>query len=377
MPRPDADRRRSSSAGGGRGNARLRRLDETLGIVAIAALGALTRRRRPPARPRRIGIMKTTGIGDVVLLSAVVRDVAAAFPDAEVVLVCGGENAGLARTLDAVRIVEIPPAVPHRAIAILRRERLDWLLDFGQWSRLEALYARLSGARWTAGFATPGQRRHAAYDVAVPHGADVPELENFRRVAAAAGVHSTSLPRLQAAGETEPSAPDPFVVFHLWPGGYRSELREWPLDRWRELAARMDGDGYAVVLTGGREDAERTAAFARSCDGVLQRPPTSLAGRCSLAALVGVLASARCVVSVNTGVMHMAAATGVPTVALNGPTDARRWGPVGPAAVNVDSSLPGCGFLNLGFEYAGEREDCMQGISVEDVAAAARELARA
>jgi ADP-heptose:LPS heptosyltransferase len=377
MPRPDADRRTSSSAPGGRGNARLRRLDETVGSLAVAALGALTRRRHRPAEPRRIGLMKTTGIGDVVLLTAVVRDVAAAFPDAEVVLVCGAENAGLARTLEGVRVLEIPPAVPRRAIAILRRERFDWLLDFGQWSRLEALYARLSGARWTAGFDTPGQRRGGAYDVAVPHGADVPELENYRRVADAAGVDSSSLPQLTAAAGAEPPAAGPFVVFHLWPGGFRSELREWPLERWRELAARMDGDGYAVILTGGPADAERTAAFARSCDGVLERPPTSLAGRVSLAALIGVLASARCVVSVNTGVMHMAAATGVPTVALNGPTDARRWGPVGPAAVNVDSRLPGCGFLNLGFEYDGMREDCMQGISVDDVAAAARELARA
>jgi ADP-heptose:LPS heptosyltransferase len=377
MPRPDVDRRKSSSAGGGRGNARLRRLDETVGVAAIAALGAVTRRRAQPAGPRRIGVMKTTGIGDVVLLTAVVRDLAAVFPAAEIVVICGGENAGLARTLDGACVVEIPPAEPRRAIATLRAQRLDWLLDFGQWSRLEALYARLSGARWTAGFATPGQHRHAAYDVAVPHRADVSELENFRRLAAGGGVASTSLPRLEPVGADELPVKDPFVVFHLWPGGYRSELREWPLDSWRELAARLDSDGYGVVLTGARADADRTAAFARSCAGTLRRPPTSLAGRCSLAELVGVLASARCVVSVNTGVMHMAAATGVPTIALNGPTDARRWGPVGPVAVNVDSSLPGCGFLNLGFEYVGRRKDCMQGISVDAVAAAAREHARA
>ena len=58
-------------------------------------------------------------------------------------------------------------------------------------------------------------------------------------------------------------------------------------------------------------------------------------------------------------------------MALNGPTSALRWGPVGPRTVCVDSDLPGCGFLNLGFEYEGQREDCMAGISVDRVADAA------
>ena len=44
-------------------------------------------------------------------------------------------------------------------------------------------------------------------------------------------------------------------------------------------------------------------------------------------------------------------------------------GPLGPDVTCIDSDLPGCGFLNLGFEYEGQREDCMNGISVERVAA--------
>jgi Glycosyltransferase family 9 (heptosyltransferase)/D5 N terminal like len=71
----------------------------------------------------------------------------------------------------------------------------------------------------------------------------------------------------------------------------------------------------------------------------------------------------------NTGLMHLAAATGTSTIALNGPTSAQRWGPVGERVVSVNSDLAGCGFLNLGFEYNGQRTDCMHGISVERVAA--------
>ena len=51
----------------------------------------------------------------------------------------------------------------------------------------------------------------------------------------------------------------------------------------------------------------------------------------------------------------------------NGPTAERRWGPVGVAATSVNSALPGCGYLHLGWEYAGNGEDCMCGISVDAV----------
>src|SRR5918911_1069323 len=74
--------------------------------------------------------------------------------------------------------------------------------------------------------------------------------------------------------------------------------------------------------------------------------------------------------SSSTGVMHLAAASGAPTVSLNGPTSEARWGPVGERVRSVNADLPGCGYLNLGFEYDRGRTDCMRAISVDRVAEA-------
>jgi ADP-heptose:LPS heptosyltransferase len=101
---------------------------------------------------------------------------------------------------------------------------------------------------------------------------------------------------------------------------------------------------------------------------------TSAAGRFSIREVLDVLARSRGVVSVNTGTMHLAAAVGAPTVALNGPTSDRRWGPLGELTASVNSELDGCGYLNLGSEYDGRRQDCMLGISVERVLEATRGL---
>jgi lipopolysaccharide heptosyltransferase III len=143
--------------------------------------------------------------------------------------------------------------------------------------------------------------------------------------------------------------------------------------RWRELAEALTAQGFAVVVTGGREDVGRSEAFALDCRS-LARPVVSGAGRFSIREALDVLARSRGVVSVNTGTMHLAAAVGAPTVALNGPTAERRWGPLGERSLSVNSTYDGCGYLNLGSEYDSRREDCMRGISVEQVLEATQTL---
>jgi ADP-heptose:LPS heptosyltransferase len=321
--------------------------------------------------------MKSTGIGDMILTTAIARDVAAAHPDAEVVVFGGADNADIARLVPDVRTTQLATARPWAAIPRLRAERLDAIIDFGQWTRLEALYAALSGASWKAGFDTPGQDRHYAYDATVLHSADRSELANYRELISTIGVTSTSLPSFRPARPTQAlPVQGPFVVFHLWPGGFRSELREWPPESWRCLAGRLAKGGFTIVLTGGPGDVGRTDAFIRS-SGDLAEHMKSVAGRYRLDEVIDLIGSANCVVSVNTGLMHLAAAVGVPTVGLNGPTSAKRWGPIGPNVVCINSDLPGCGYLNLGFEYDGKRTDCMRGISVDRVVSATLELANA
>lgn len=365
------------SATGGRGNVRLRLIDRTIGTVLVAACGALHRKRSREAPPRRIGLMKTAGIGDMILLTAIAGDVIAAFPSAEVIIFAGPDNFDVGQLVAGARVVELSTAKPWVSVGLLRAERLDLLIDFGQWTRLEALLAVLSGASWTLGFETFNQRRHYAYDATVLHSNQIHELDNYRRLVAALGVESQAEPNFGPSTENSfTSLRQPYVVFHLWPGGFRSELREWPADHWLELTRRFVREDFSIVLTGGPTDMLRTKVFVQSC-GDLASNVVSVAGQFRVPELINILADARCVVSVNTGVMHLAAAVGVPTIALNGPTSSRRWGPVGSEVVCIDSDFAGCGYLDLGFEYEGQRTDCMNGISVGRVAAAALELARA
>jgi len=354
-----------------RGNARLKFLDRYAGIPVIATLGAARRVRgnRPvPADWKTIGLVKTVGIGDLVLLSAVIHDIRAARPDARIVLFVSANNAGFANLIaDVDTVVTVPVRNIPRAVKMVRAEHCDVLVDFGAWPRFESLLTALSDARCTVGMRTPGQHRHYAYDVVVDHHTGH-EIENYRRLIAGAGIESTSEPSFPPDPSAVRPHPAEYVVLHLWPGGANFEERSWPVDRWRAVAEALSARGYDVVLTGGPGDVAPTEALCAEWRdaGV---PATSVAGITPEETVLW-LRFASGVISVNTGVMHLAAALGAPVVALNGPTPVARWGPLGSPSRSVVSPIVPKGYLNLGWERDERYRDAMSAITVETVIAA-------
>jgi ADP-heptose:LPS heptosyltransferase len=353
-----------------RGNPRLKFLDRYAGIPVIELLGAQRRlrgRRAVPEDWRTIGLVKTVGIGDIVLLSGVIRDIRAARPDARIVLFVSANNAGFAKLLDDVdRVITVPVRDLTRAVRLVRAEQCDVVVDFGAWPRFESLLTALSGARSTIGMRTPGQHRHSAYDVVVDHDTGH-EIDNYRRLVAPLGVVSTSNPSLANRAGARPLAA-PYAVLHLWPGGANFAERSWPVERWRTVAQALNDRGFDAVLTGGSGDVAPTDALAAEWSKAGIRVRTT-AGTSPEQTLVW-LRHASGVISVNTGVMHLGAALGVPIVALNGPTSARRWGPLGAPCRCIASPMVPDGYLNLGWERDERYQDCMQAITVEAVLSA-------
>ncbi len=354
-----------------RGNKLLRRMDAVFGVPLLLALGLLRRRRSLPHPIRSIGILRSACMGDTVLLSAIVEDLRAAFPEARFRFFAGETNFATAKLfMKDDEMARIRVTAPLAASRALRQEKLDLLLDFGPWPRVDALIAAFSGAGCTVGFNTPGQARHSCYDIAVQHDSQVHELTNYRRVIRALGVTPTHEPIVRTEGGPVIELPR-YLVFHLWPGGYLSHQREWAVESWIELARLAALGGYSVVLTGLKSDQARTQA-------IVEQMPSgqaeNLAGQFDVAGTARLLRYAAAVVSVNTGIMHLAAAIGTPTVGLSGPTSVQRWGAIGRNVCNVAAETPGCGYLNLGFEYRRQRTDCMTQICVSSVWAGLQEV---
>jgi ADP-heptose:LPS heptosyltransferase len=349
-----------------RGNPVLHYVDRYSGIPAVAFLACMRRKRSLPMEITSIGLIKAGAIGDTVLISAIIADLRSAFPNASITFFAGESNFEIAEMLEGVnRVIKLPMLNPLAAVRAIRSVPVDVLLDFGQWSRADALLSLLCRSRFTIGFRTRGQYRHYGYDLAREHSSDVHELDNFRSLVYPLGADAQNVPSLRAS-ENASVLSGEYLAFHLWPGGRRRQLKEWPAERWLRLVEEFAKPEMGVVLTGSASDRQRNDDLIASAVSHARPFVRNTAGS-SLRETTAILARASFVVSVDTGLMHMAAALRVPVVALHGPSPSKRWGPVSQAAIVVESPITGCGYINHGWESLPDTPACMEGISFEMV----------
>lgn len=123
----------------------------------------------------------------------------------------------------------------------------------------------------------------------------------------------------------------------LHPGSGARE-KCWPLESFLELATRLrEAGGQARIMTGPVE-AERWTAQERAH---LAADPQNVVEGCSLPEAAEHIAAADRYIGNDSGISHLAAALGVPTVAIFGPTDPDRWRPLGPKVIVARSPRPG------------------------------------
>lgn len=169
--------------------------------------------------------------------------------------------------------------------------------------------ARCSHARFIAG-------PHRPDDIAGIHAVEV-FLKPLEHLAI---FDAEPVPRLSLS--PQPSTPNRLA---LHPGS-GSERKNWPEPRWAELLSRLAGETrHELLLVGGeaegdRLDRLRTALPTANVDLAMGEPLDQLAAR---------LASSAAFVGHDSGITHLAAALGVPTLALWGPTTAAVWAPRG------------------------------------------------
>lgn len=376
--------------GAERGRTLLRKLDRWLGVPLLLLIGLLRPKRPKPATFQSLGICVFAAIGDALLASALISDLKKAYPQLKITIFATSANAGVFKLIGGWdNLVLVPITQPWAAIRQVRAHPVDILLDTSQWPRIGALICALSGAKWMLGFRAAGQDRHFSYDCMVDHSSKIHELDNFRALLGPFGLKSASLPKIDSTalgGINCLNIKQPYLVFHPWASGNHFELREWPLQSWVELANRALKAGYGLVITGGPTDVARAdnllAEIAQSHPEPLEQGVlTSLAGKVDLVTTAAYLQKSAGVVSVNTGTMHLAALLGTPLVALHGPTDPDRWGPIYPGSTSELAPVilgpgrnKGGAYLNLGFEYPENPSYLMTQISVQDVVEALRKF---
>lgn len=298
-----------------------------------SSLNAADRFRAHP--PRSVLIVATQRLGDVLLATPLIRSVRAAWPQAAIhALVFDDTRSVLAANTDVDEILTVPRR-PDRAghWRLMRRlwRRYDLALSTGPGDR-PTLYAWMAG-RFRAGFSLPGRNhawKRALLDVRVAFD----DLETHTVDANLALADAVGIPRrcevtlawspddAQSVADALDASAHPYAVLHM---SAKFAYKNWHAEGWHRLAAWLVERGLHVVFTGTDAPAERT-----TIDAVRARLPdeaTSALTRLSLPQVGCLLSGASLFVGPDTVVTHAAAAAGIPTVALFGPSNPVKWGP--------------------------------------------------
>lgn len=349
-------------------------------------------------RPR-IVVLGAAKLGNYVVLQPLLRGLRQKYPGAWLTYVGSQRTKELERLnpwIDAsLPLAEQGPAALP-ALAQWRRtladrshgDGVDLVINADGHAPHTAAWARALAPRFVVGAAAIPPGDHPLQALALdPHWASPALVERYGGWIASNSIRElhcrvawvdTDFERVELPWEPPPPGLPPVLIAV---NGERA-AKLWPLEHWLALLERLRREmglaAGAIGLIGGPPPAEPRQTGDRLERALLARAGLrDLRGRLSLPVLVGALARSRLCIAVDSGPLHLAAASGCPTVALFG-TDAEGigasprdlWAPRADH-VWISRSQKRCGGCNqLHFENPAcplERHACMDGLPPEAV----------
>lgn len=296
------------------------------------AIGPLEPRWSPV---RRIAVLRGGGLGDLLFAVPAIEALAAAYPDAEIVLL------GTPRTSDVLtgrpspvhRVVPLPPAEgvyePAGARdpaedAAARRRFADQVgpVDLGvqlhgggRWSNPFLLGL---GPTWTVGARTPDA---AALTRWIPYRYYQNEVMRALEVVGLAGAPPVGVvPRIaltradrEAAESALHGLPRPLLAIHP---GASDPRRRWPAERFAEVAAEVARGGAGVVVVGTPAERDLVELVTKLADDELAAGTVRALTDLDLTGLCGVLGASSVLLANDSGPRHLAEAVGTATVGV-------------------------------------------------------------
>lgn len=340
-----------------------------------------------PPVPRKILIVRTDRIGDVVLSLPMIAALKSLVPHAVVAFLLRSYTEDLVEDqpgLDRVLLYDRSGVRKPFAemLSEIRSEQFDAVVVTYPTLRL-ALLAFFAGIPWRIGTGYRwysflfNKRVYEHRKTAEKHEAEynLSLLRVFGEV-----IEKDPSPRLMLQARNDKEAMDvlnemrigedsPFVILHPGSGG---SARDWRPESFGKLAARLVSGGTSVVVTGGPGEEELVSAVVRHSEDSAK----ALSRTMPLLTLAALISKADAFVSNSTGPLHIAAAVGTPVVAFYPPIrqcSSARWGPLTDRKVIFEPRAADCPRCKGG---PCESNDCMDLITVEAVEKAVYSLLR-
>ncbi|THJ18114.1 MAG: lipopolysaccharide heptosyltransferase II [Nitrospira sp. CG24B] len=300
--------------------------------------------------PRNILVRAPNWIGDAVMCEPAIRGLRSLFPEAEITMLAKPAVAELfSAAPELSRVVVYDDKGPHAGLSgkwslagTLRQHGFDLVVLF-QNAFEAAFLAWLAGIPERYGYATDGRVFFLTTPVAVPSRRDaVHQVEYYWNLLKPLGLSGgASLPTLVVTADESRQLDISLagagigvsdVVIGINPGSTYGSAKRWLPERFAEVAQRLaerigqDESAQVVVVILGARGEE---SLGKDIAARINRRSVVLSGATTIRELMAAVKRCRLLVTNDTGPMHIAAACGVPVVAVFGPTDSQTTAPYG------------------------------------------------
>ena len=367
-------------------------------VFWIEWFSALNQAGRPPARMKRILILKLGHFGDVLHVGPMLERLKESVPDTQLDMLVGpwGRSA-VQRWREVSRIQIYPPhfRMFHRGVTQdlpglmaewqllmgIRRSRYDCVIststmNLPEWMLLEAA----APSFWIGAESRISQFFGEIDSRTVPYDRDLYEADRLVSLLSLLGYSSEPAPLRFPLHPNEEQFARKYVedrdtrmapMIVVAPGaGWLGKI--WPPERFAAVVDRLRAAlGARIFLVGSKEEKGLADTIQNQAGGSL----VDLTGKTSLGEVAALVREADLLLCNDSATLHLAACYGTPSVALFGPTNPSKWAPRGVSHrfIQKEVSCDGCICWHPGSACLHENR-CMRAIEVDEVCAACAEL---
>ena len=324
-------------------------------------------------------VIRPGGIGDAICTLPFIKKLKESYPNARISVLAMPRNKEIFENnsdINQLFIFEdakaINPVYLLKFLKTLKKQDFDIVFDLEQWYRFPAVISWIVGNKIRVGYAT--NEKKFLYNKKIEYSQNRYEVLCF--------LDQLKILDITIKEDCQPNLTvfskditfvnqflkkrniKKFII--IAPCAYKTE-KMWPKERYTDLINEIINK-FQIILLGGKDEASVINYIASKIDK--KEKIISIAGELTIMQCAAIIKKAKLSIGGDTGLMHIAAAVGTPTISLFGPTIKEKWAPRGknhyvisknlkcsPCAYGLFAHIPKC--------KKGAR--CMNSISVREV----------
>jgi len=316
---------------------------------------------------KKILFITLNNLGDIILTTPAFTRLVSEFPDAEMDVMTGEPGKEIFSAHPSVRKVMLhtrKKTLTRRLaeVSALRKQRYDLVCDLKN-----SLLPYLLGSAYGTGPFSLYRKRYFMENNIPPHKVNE-HLYKIKKLVREAPFRERSF-FMPISREDENVVLDIMGPCQLGrkrviinPGA-KSHLKRWPAASYAKLSDRITGElGCAVLITGNKDDLDAV----RGMKAVLRGEAVDFSARTTLGALTLLISKADLIITNDSAPLHVASAVNTPTIAIFGPTDETKYGPLSDKRI-VLKPVRKCRPCGRALCRVGPDEGCIGEVTVDEV----------